>query len=172
MDANTALFFQIFNLAGQNEILDQLMIFGAKYLVFFTAFLMLFLFFYSQGKEKKAPVLAVLSTLLAIIIIQIIHLVTYEPRPFVTYPLDTLITHPSTASFPSTHSSIMAALAFPYFFYKSKYLPLFLFFMLWVGFARIFAGVHYPLDILGGFATGFISTGIIWQIKNWKRRIN
>lgn len=170
MDTNTALFFQIFNLSHKSIILDKIMVFGAEYAVYFAALLTLFLFFYGKSKEKKAFVLAIISAIITIFIIQLIRFFFYEPRPFITFPIETLIKHPADASFPSGHASRMAAITFPYLFYKSKYFPLFLFLMLWVGFSRIFVGVHYPFDVLGGFATGFVSTGIAWQTKNWLKR--
>lgn len=162
---NTSLFFTIFNLSKKSPILDTLMVFGAEYLIFLT-FLLIIIFFLKGGtKEKKVALFLIIATTVELVLVKTIRLFFYEPRPFVTLPITPLVLHEANASFPSMHTTIMATIAFTYYFYKSKYTPLFLVFMLWVGFARIFVGVHYPLDILGGIITGFLSILLPWQFK-------
>ncbi|MDO8498543.1 MAG: phosphatase PAP2 family protein [bacterium] len=167
---NTNLFFQIFNLSHQNPLLDQLMVFGAEYLIFISYLLALLLFFKAGSSERKALVLTVLGFLISQILIRVIHLFYLEPRPFITFPITPLIKHTAEASFPSTHTTIMATLAFSYMIYHSKYTLLFIFFLVWVGFARIFVGVHYPFDILGGMAVGLFSIRLAWILKNFLQK--
>lgn len=163
---NLSLFYQIFNLSHKSSFWDSLMIFGAVNVIYLTVILMVILAIFGSLKEKKVLLLAIVAVIVTLILTQVIRIFFYEPRPFLTLPITTLIKHPTDASFPSGHSSIMAALAFPYFFYKSKYSPIFLFLMLWVGVSRIFVGVHYPLDVVGGFVEGYLATGIAWKLKN------
>ena len=54
----------------------------------------------------------------------------------------------------------MAAVAFGaamgmWFYQRKASIPLFVFACLW-SFARVYAGVHYPLDILGGATIGIL----------------
>lgn len=167
---NTALFFTIFHLAHTSPILDSLMVFGAEYIIYLTVTLVILLFFKGGPQEKKVVVLIILALGFFYIIEKLIHLFYNNPRPFVTYPIQTLIKHPATPSFPSTHTSSMAIIAFSYYFYKSKYFPIFLSLMLWIGLARVFVGVHYPLDILGGVITGFLAVLLAWQLKNFLKK--
>lgn len=161
---NTALFYLIFNLSNHNPLLDYLMIFGARYLIFAVFLLSLILIFKGTINEKKAFLLIILALPIAVLIIMGIHLFLYVPRPFVTLHLTPLYPYNPDASFPSRHASIMAATAFSYLYYKSKWSILFLILMLWVGISRIYVGVHYPIDILGGILVGIVSLILAKQI--------
>lgn len=166
---NVGLFFLIFGLSNHSQLSDLLMIFGARYLIYFTFLLAFILAFKSGAKEKRALILTILFLPIIILIIILIHIFFFEPRPFVNFHFSPLIPYSEDASFPSRHASIMSAMAFAYTYYKSKWAPFFLFLMLWVGIARIYVGVHYPLDILGGFIVGVISLMITLQIKRLLR---
>ncbi len=132
------------------------MVFGANELIFLTFFLVFLALIFGGVKERKAFLLIIIGVIFAEILIKITHIFFFESRPFITFNLTPLISHIPDAAFPSEHASITAVLAFTYLFCKSKFSPLFLLSMLWVGFARIYVGVHYPLDILGGIITGFV----------------
>lgn len=61
-----------------------------------------------------------------------------------------------TFSFPSSHATnIFAQAALFSFFYPGKYIWFFLFASL-IGLSRIYIGVHYPFDVLGGAVFGII----------------
>lgn len=161
---NITLFFSIFGLSNKSPFLDVFMIVGARLIIFIAFLLMLILAFKRGTKEKKAFILAIISIPIIILLIKIIHLFYYEPRPFITYHFSPLFPYGADASFPSRHASMMAAIAFSYTYYKSKWTILFLIFMIWVGLSRIFVGVHYPVDILGGFLVGIISLMLSKQL--------
>lgn len=163
----TALFFPIFNLSRGSEILDKLMIFGADYVILFTILLVIFLFFKGHTRERKAPFLIVLAFLIGYALVEIIRIFYQEPRPFTTFRIYPLIAKVDALSFPSTHTLTMAVIAFTYYYYHSKFAPLFILLLLWVGFARIYVGVHYPFDILGGMAVGLVSVHLAWIFKNY-----
>lgn len=150
----------------------NLMIFGARFIIYLTFLLMFTLFFRGGMKEKKAMIVAILSIPVLMLIIKVIHIFYFEPRPFITYNFSPLIDPVGNASFPSVHASVMAVLTFPYFYFKSKWALFFLFLMLWVGVSRIYVGVHYPLDIFGGFIVGVISIAVALFLANlFKARI-
>lgn len=162
---NVTLFFTIFNLHGHSQILDQLIIFAAEPLIYLIMLLSLVLIFKGGIKEKKAFLLAFLGIIIAILLIKFIHLFFFEPRPWVTFNLAPLADHSPDASFPSRHATIIAVIAFTYIYFKSKWSILFLPVMLLIGFSRVFVGVHYPLDILGGFITAIVALTVALQIK-------
>ncbi len=169
--SNISLFFRIFGLAYHNAVLDKFMIFNAQYLIFATFLLVVLLALFGSAKEKKSTILAFIGLIIAEVLTRIIHGFYFEPRPFVTYDIAPLIKHAVDAAFPSGHTTVMAVTAWSFTFYKSRFAPLLLILMLIVGFARIFIGVHYPFDIIGGIVLGFISVAAGWQIKNWLFKI-
>lgn len=145
------------------------MIFGAEYLIYFLILLMFVLAVKGKIREKKSLILALLAIPIAILLIKLIHLAVSTPRPFVSLDIAPLVEHQADASFPSRHASIAAILSLPYLYFKSKWAPVFLLFMLWVGISRVYVGVHYPADIVGGFAVGIISLLAALQIKKLLR---
>lgn len=162
---NTTLFFQIFNLNGQSWVLDQLMIFGSTYLIYLTFLLVLVLSLKGKIDERKALLLIILGIPIAVLLIKGVHIFYYEPRPFVTFSFAPIVPEEANASFPSRHATISAVIAFAFVYFQSKWAPLILFIMIWIGLSRIFVGVHYPLDIIGGFIVAIAAIFICLQIK-------
>jgi undecaprenyl-diphosphatase len=53
------------------------------------------------------------------------------------------------------------ALAFALFFSHKKIGYIFMFFAFLIGIARIIAGAHFPVDILGGFILGILTAYLV-----------
>ena len=89
-----------------------------------------------------------------------------EARPFETLKAHQLISHATGQSFPSDHTTVATALALALLaFTRFKVVGwLFLLFAFVIGYARIFVGVHYPLDIVGGIVTAAVGTTIVYII--------
>lgn len=85
-----------------------------------------------------------------------------RPRPFhVSDAIVPLIAHPSSFSFPSGHTSgsLTAAFAMYKTLPKKVGIPAVILASL-IGLSRIYVGVHYPTDVLGGLVVAVISS--IW----------
>lgn len=164
---NIGLFFFVFGLSNKNSFLDTVMVFGAKFVIYLTLILIFLLAIGGGIKEKKSLIVVLISLPVAIIFIKFIHLFYLEPRPFISQNITPLIIHAQDASFPSRHATIMTAIVFVYLYYKSKWAPLILFLAFWVGLSRIYVGVHYPLDILGGIVIGLLAAFISIKIKSF-----
>lgn len=167
---NTALFFPIYNLSHQSVLLDNLMIFITNYLLYLTILFTFILTIKGKTEEKKAFLLILLGIPISILLIQVVHIFIIEPRPFVTYHFLPLADNYTNLSFPSRHATLMAVIAFAYLHYRSKWSTFFLILMLLVGISRIYVGVHYPIDIFGGFIVGIISLILAKQIIYFLRK--
>ncbi len=155
---NTELFFLIYSLSHQSAFLDQLMIFCANYLIYFAALWMLIGFFRGSTIEKRALPQIIIGAVLANFLILFAQKIYPESRPFVELHISPLISMSSfSPSFPSIHTTLLAVMAFTYLFLKAPFSGVAIILLIITGLARIYCGVHYPVDILGGIIIGFIS---------------
>ncbi|WP_130804856.1 phosphatase PAP2 family protein [Acinetobacter ihumii] len=97
-----------------------------------------------------------------------------RPRPPELYHL----VHSYGASFPSAHSVYAATLATLVILLAQRHTHR-LFFItiacLWLlimGLSRVYAGVHYPTDVLAGWSIGFIWISLLWLWRQSKLNKN
>lgn len=140
---------------------------------------------------RTTCVWSILACVLAVMInLGIEHLI-FEPRPFVTYTVHLLIAHPADDSFPSDHAAISFAVACMFLYtlpalgvhvwqqraalgrlhgWYALPLPLVLMGLAVllacsIGIARVFVGVHYPGDILGGAGSGLAAATVLAVLR-------
>ncbi|MEU6387422.1 phosphatase PAP2 family protein [Streptomyces bauhiniae] len=78
-----------------------------------------------------------------------------RPRPFMDHQgLDVLIAGKSDYSFVSDHATITMAIGVGLFVANRRFGIAGIALALLEGFCRVFMGVHYPTDVVGGFALG------------------
>ena len=81
----------------------------------------------------------------------------FRPRPFLDNDLPLLFYQPTDSSYPSNAAAVGFALATAVFVrHRRMGAALYVLALLW-GLARVYAGVHYPSDILAGAAVGLAS---------------
>jgi undecaprenyl-diphosphatase len=163
---NNQIFFFFYSLAHQSKILDGVIVFFAVYFPYIVVILAgLFLLFHHEVlkaeepfrvfMEKKREILMVFfSGCLAWILAYILKYLFHTPRPFDILPQVHSLISESGYAFPSGHATFFMALAMSIFFLHKKAGYWFMFFVLLIGIARITAGAHFPIDILGGFVLG------------------
>jgi undecaprenyl-diphosphatase len=85
-----------------------------------------------------------------------------EPRPAVTEPESKQLFKPSMSwkSFPSDHAMSAFLLFFVALIFGLPGAWAMLVLALWVVFGRLYAGVHYPIDFIGGFFVA--ATAAVW----------
>lgn len=72
-----------------------------------------------------------------------------------------------TSSFPSSHSTVAAALATTLilaFRRRSRWVWFALLIPILIGYSRVYVGVHYPLDVLGGWIFGTLVASLAWYV--------
>jgi len=170
---NNQIFFLFYNLAHRSVFLDKTIIFFAQtfpYLVILVAGI--FLLFHHEVFSAEKPfkafmqkwkeiALVFFSGIFAWCLAQVLKLLIHTERPFVALSGVKNIITESGFSFPSGHATFFMALAFAIFFSHKKAGYVFMFFALLIGLARIAAGVHFPIDILGGFILGALSAYLV-----------
>lgn len=128
-------------------------------------------------KTRKVGITAGTSLALEAILINLtIKKIVGRTRPYVVNEAIEYITkRPSDNSFPSGHTGCMFAVASVLFYMLPKKvgIPAMVVASL-VGISRLYVGVHYPTDIIGGFIigmfTGFIAKLIVEKIEQKIRK--
>lgn len=225
---NWQLFESINGHAGQQGLVDKLMIFSANDLIFGFALVLLVwwlaLVSWSplrrwtaalSADERRVGIRTLVMTVLAIgfaiALNLLIEVFIHEPRPFISHPQadHLLIAHAADGSFPSDHTGVAFAIIGMGLLYVALLLRrqvnrtdiaaqtagdivaksiragrtryalmgllagIMLVMGLLIGVARIYVGVHYPLDIVGGVFTGTMSAaGATWLGQLLARPLN
>lgn len=157
-------FFELIHqFARTNQFIDGSAVLIGEYAgyVLIAAF---FLFLLRQASKQRIRLLA--SALLAIVFSRVllteaIRELWFRPRPFAELGFSPLFEHAASASFPSGHAAFYFALAGVVFFVNKKAGIAFFAVALLMGFARVFAGVHWPSDVAGGALLGIASASVV-----------
>ena len=145
--------------------MDTLIVIGAKYLIYVIAFLAVIATLLSVRAVRYNIIkLALLSFPIAFLVAVIAGHLFYDTRPFVVEHVKPLIPHEADNGFPSDHTLFAMVAAATIFVYRRK-LGVFLGILaVLVGVSRVFAKVHYPLDIIGSIVIAIAATCIAWII--------
>ncbi len=107
--------------------------------------------------NQRAVLAAVTAILAANVIVSASNQVYHRTRPFEVHQVKLLFYTPRDSSFPSNSASVVFAMAAAYSSIGRR-LGLLAFGLAGLmAFARVYGGVHYPLDIVGGALIGFAS---------------
>jgi len=164
---NEQLLDWINGLAGRSELVDGLGEFGAKDGIFVLAAVVTTFGLVELRRNFRRGlaigVVGVAAVALSLAVAVALGQVVTESRPFVTDG-DTvkLISHGADNSFPSDHAAVAAAIAVAAALAWRKWAVVVVALALFVGFSRVFAGVHYPGDVAAGWALGAAAAGICW----------
>jgi len=156
---NLTVFNFIHGWSGHSVFADSAAIFFAEYLPYLLVIAFLVLVFYEAGARRKFYLFAegAAAVILARgIITESIKFFYNVARPFAALGFSPLISE-SGSSFPSGHMAWFFALAVVVWFANRKWGAWFFVLTAVMGIARVYAGVHWPLDVLAGTVVGLVS---------------
>jgi len=156
-----ALFQLVNGLAGRVPLLDGGMrLLVNDYFVPTTLFLLL-IYFWFEGRtmvdrelNQRAVIQVIVALLVANVIVKACNLVYFRPRPFSTQEVHLLFYRPSDSSLPSNPAAVGFTFA-AVIWQRNRNLGAVMGLLASLfAMARVYCGVHYPLDVVSGALVG------------------
>lgn len=161
---NKKIFLKMYNTAKSNKFIKEITIGVARVSswVFFLVYALLIFTLFLDKNDKLYMVIVIPA--LTIAVNMLARKTLKRPRPFDELNIKPLLPHSNVYSFPSNHcaSALIIAAAV---YYVNPYAGMWVAMMAVVtGLSRIAAGLHYPVDVLAGYAVAivFAFAGFIW----------
>lgn len=170
--ADEAVFRWINGWVGRYSPLDRMMEWVVSdYLVPVTLALTLTGLWFVGGEKavrmkNQITVFVALSAMgLASWVVAVNNALYFRPRPFVDHDVSLLFYQPTDSSFPANTTAATFAIAAAVWRVNRRvglatYLAAGLY-----GLARVYAGVHYPLDIVGGALIGIVVAFLVFKLR-------
>jgi undecaprenyl-diphosphatase len=165
---NLLWFSMINSNAGLHGWRLELALFCAEWLILLVPIGLLGLWMSGAEGQRAVAVKALAASGCALGINAVIGLLCYHARPFVAGVGHSFLKHAPDSSFPSDHGTIMFTVALALAFssvpaakrFGRSMLPL-AFVVAW---ARVFLGVHWPMDMLGALAVA-LGVTLLFQAR-------
>ncbi|WP_142484614.1 phosphatase PAP2 family protein [Klebsiella pneumoniae] len=143
--------------------------FFANTLIYAMPFIIVFLWFASKEKGKILALRSTLTMVIGVVLSLIIGTLWPHPRPFMV-PLGYVwFSHTADYSFPSDHMTIFVCFALALISAKAVRTGLVVLgISILVAWSRIYLGVHFPLDMIGGVFTGMVSNALFCRLWKYK----
>jgi len=168
------LFRLVNGLAGRCPPLDRLaqLLVNDYFLTTLMSLVLLALWFSgtTDGERKRnqlAVLRAVISLLLANLVLKSCNLVFFRSRPFTYNQVNLLFYHPSDSSLPSNPAAVGFALAVAVWPHNRKAGRLLLVLATLFAISRVYCGVHYPLDVIAGAGLGSLSAYLVVRKRHF-----
>ena len=137
-------------------------------IMLFAIFLLISYLFARRSRNlagMAASVWAGAAALVALGIAQIIGNAVNRARPYAALPnVQVLIARTTDFSFPSDHATTVGAVAVGLLFVNRRVGAIAIVAALAMAFARVYAGAHYPLDVVAGLTLGGVVAAIGYRV--------
>jgi undecaprenyl-diphosphatase len=164
---NSTLFLRINGGDDSPQWLVQTAVVIGEYLIYLVPLSMLAMWLWGSRSSREVAVKAFLVAMLGVGMNLTIGLFWEHPRPFMVGLGHTWISHAPDSSFPSDHMTVLAGVGLSLLFDGALWLGLAtMVFGLGTAWARIFLGVHFPLDMVGSMTVAsfsFIAVKPLWH---------
>lgn len=156
--------------AGKWQWLDTAGVIFSDFLIYALP-LIIFLIYFLSSKKNRIVQMAI-KIIVAVVLVSVVEYLTNQiaarPRPFIAhkeiYQLAKFFALPTDFSFPSGHTSLAFSMALVVLLDWKKFGLILLIPAFFIGIGRIFVGVHYPSDILGGIVLAALIVYFIWRV--------
>ena len=162
------------SLAGRYAALDLSAIFVAKYVIFLLvlSIAVTWLVRTDRATWRFRAISCGLAVAVGLLLNQGILLFVSRVRPY-NLGLTHLIVEKSTdPSFPSDHATVVFAIAFMLILLRDRFRNIYLSLAVLVAFARVFIGVHFFGDVLGGSLTAMVAAVLVHVIYKSSSKLN
>ena len=166
---NQKLFDIIHGWSGIDPNFDKVILFCAVHLwwVLVVAIVAFYIFFKRNTRGLAELFVIGSSGAVSYVVAFIVKHVTASPRPIEVLKNPLVLLHDvASSAFPSGHSAFVFGIAVALLLYDWLLGVVALVLALLVGVARVAAGVHWPIDILGGILVGAIIAIIIHAVAS------
>jgi undecaprenyl-diphosphatase len=161
--------FQTINhFADRFPALNPLMAFCAVNLDYLFYLGIVVYWFVRTPENRRMVVNTLLSAAAALGTNNIIGAIYHRDRPFVAHHVIQLVEHDASASFPSNHAAAAFAVAASIWLWRRKDGWVWFLLAAIIGFSRIWSGIHYPIDIVGGAIFGVLIAIVIGKLMGWQ----
>lgn len=140
----------------------------AKRVIYIIPLMLVGMWLWGDSTSRQTALKAFTVTAVALGCNHAIGMVVHTPRPFELGLGYTFLAHAPTASFPSNHLTIFFSIGLTLFLSASAKMGMTIIVMgVIVAWARIFIGVHFPLDMVGAV----VVSGVIYALVTpvWQR---
>lgn len=175
IELDERLFFLINGLAGKSAGFDEFMtiLVGDYFIPLLLAMVLFALWFLginAQVRERyqRTVFCTAAGVGFAAAVVKLMNLGLDRLRPFEAHPdtVNLLFYACTDPSFPSNSTAAAFAFATGAWFGNRKVGALLLFLAIVWSFARVYCGIHYPLDIIGGAAVGIlVAFAAVWVLR-------
>ena len=166
---NQTLFLGLAAPAHPGLLMLALAKFFGEYAIFVVPLLAATGWLLGNERSRKVWLEASVSMLAGLLINQFIALLWPHPRPFLLGLGHNLISHAANSSFPSDHLTGLWAFAFSLLMHRSQRMKAIALILLGLpmAWARIYLGVHFPLDMLGAALVAGFSAWLAFRGKRF-----
>ena len=161
------IFLYLNRFVGESDLLDRVSAFLVNdyFVPVLSSMILLSIWFGWKTEEQRdrhqfGVMAAGLGVAIANSIVSILTLLYFRERPFEVLDVNLLFYPPTDSSFPSNPACIIFAMAWGISFGNTRASHILFGFGFIYGLARVYSGVCYPMDVLGGLIIGFLSASV------------
>jgi undecaprenyl-diphosphatase len=140
-------------------------IFAAEWLILIVPIGLVLMWTSATAGQREAAVHAFLTAIVALTMSMLIGLMWFYPRPFMVEIGQTFLHHAPDSSFPSDHATSMFSVALALTLNRLRQARRFGMVLLGlaavVAWARVFLGVHWPLDMIAAFVVSALAALLV-----------